>query len=297
VPDQQIPAPLPTPQPAVPGWHVTEWACELVGTALLLLGGTTAVVIGFAPHSPLPEHLHALHWRLLVTGLLFAGAGSLVTISPLGRRSGAHLNPAMTLAFWLDKHVHWHDLVGYVAAQFVGALGGASLAVLLWRHTDTRLPVHYATTTPGSGVALWTAFVVEAAMTAALVLLVFAFVASPLTARWTPLAVWILVAVLVDWAAPTTGTSLNPARTFGPDLLATDWRGFWVYVVAPCAGAAVAVLVWHVVPGRVLTAKLFHDSRYASTLRTHLPAMPAGSPKNPDVPSKPAQAQAVLAEA
>ena len=266
----------PAPQPAVPGWHFVDWGCELIGTLLLVLGGTTAVVGGFAHGSPLADDVGSVHLRLLIVGTFFAGSGALVTISPLGRRSGAHLNPAVTLAFFLKRHVSWHDLVGYVVSQLAGATAGAAIAVAVWGHHDTLPPVHYAITVPGMHVSIAEALLIEAMMTAALILLIFGMVSSPHTARWTPLAVWILVALLVCGFATITGTSLNPARTLGPDWVARSSRDAWVYVVAPLAGAAAAVAGWDAFSGRhVLTAKLFHDSRYVSVLRTHLPAMPA----------------------
>ncbi len=75
------------------GWHWAEWSCELVGTAVLLIGGLSAVCLDFGPHSPTARLVPDHSARLLITGLLFAGTGSLVAVSPLGRRSGAHLNP------------------------------------------------------------------------------------------------------------------------------------------------------------------------------------------------------------
>jgi aquaporin Z len=289
---------LPAPQPADAGWHFVDWGCELLGTLLLVLGGTTAVVAGFASASPLAHHLHGTHLRLLVVGFFFAGSGAAVTISPIGRRSGAHLNPAVTLAFFLKRHVSWHDLIGYVVAQLTGATAGAGLAVAIWRRHDSSPPVHYAITTPGHGVSVLTALVVEAAMTASLVLVIFGMLSSPRTARWTPLAVWVLVTVLVWRVATITGTSLNPARSLGPDWVAGYSTDAWVYVVAPLAGAALAVAGWDATTSRrVLTAKLFHDSRYASVLKTRLPAMPAGAAKNPDAPSKPVEAHQLLVAA
>ncbi len=86
--------------PPQPGLHLAEWSCELLGTALLLLEGLSAVCLDFGPHSSLRGLMSS--FRLLLTGLLFAGTGSLLAISPLGRRSGAHLNPVVTLAFWLS---------------------------------------------------------------------------------------------------------------------------------------------------------------------------------------------------
>lgn len=101
---------MPGSKPPDAGLHLQVWGCEFFGTALLLFGGLTAIWIDFGAHSPIDGL--GTSARLLITGLLFAGTGSLVTISPLGRRSGAHLNPVVTLAFCTQRAVHWHDLLG-----------------------------------------------------------------------------------------------------------------------------------------------------------------------------------------
>ena len=113
------------------GWHWKPWLCEFLGTALLLAGGLSAVFLDFGAHSPIARDVPSHSLRLLITGLLFAGTGSLVALSPLGRLSGAHLNPAVTFAFWTQRKVHPHDLAGYVVAQILGAL----TAVVLLRVT------------------------------------------------------------------------------------------------------------------------------------------------------------------
>ena len=248
---------------------MTEWGCELVGTALLVFLGLSAVTFDFGTGSPLARVVPSESWRLLVTGTLFAASGALVTVSPLGRRSGAHLNPAVTLAFWAQRHLHPHDLAGYITAQMLGALGGAALLRLVWGHRAAS--VHYGRTTPGPGVGTAQAVGLEAVMTAALVLVIFAFVSSARTARWTPLAVLVLVAVEVWRGAPYTGTSLNPARSLGPALVGGGVADLWVYFAGPLAGAVLAVAVWRAVPRVTLTAKLFHDPRYPSVVRSLLP--------------------------
>ena len=91
---------------------MAEWLAELAGTAILVLVGVSAICLNFGPSSPVARAIPSSSARLLLTGLIFAGTGSLVAISPLGRRSGAHLNPAVTLAFWIRGHVHPHDLIG-----------------------------------------------------------------------------------------------------------------------------------------------------------------------------------------
>lgn len=257
-------------QPPVAGWHWTEWACELVGTMVLIFGGLSAVTFDFMPHSPLAALVPSRYWRFLVTGILFASTGALVTVSPLGRRSGAHLNPAVSLAFFTQGHLHRADLAGYVVSQSAGALVGAALVRWWWGHAATSL--HDGLTVPGPGVSPWEAAAIEAAMTGCLVLVIFFFVSSPRTARWTPLAVLVTIAVLVWQAAPLTGTSLNPARSLGPAVVTGDFRAYWVYVVGPLSGALAATALWLAVPRRTLTAKLFHDPAYRSIFRSMIPA-------------------------
>jgi aquaporin Z len=264
----------PAPQPMVGGVHLGEWACELVGTATLLLCGLSAVALDFGPNSPVADAIPSASARRLLTGLLFAGTGALVAISPLGRRSGGHLNPAMTLAFWATGRVHHHDLGGFVTAQLVGALTGATLFTVLWGNTASA--VGHGATSPGDGTAPLAAAGLEALMTALLVTVVFTMLSSVRTARWTPVAVWLLVATLVWQVAPTTGTSLNPARSFGPAVLDGGTDVLWVYVVGPVVGALAVAIFWRSMRLRLLTTKLFHDPHYPSVMETQLPAMPAG---------------------
>ena len=261
------------------GWHLIAWGCELAGTAILLLGGLSAVFLDFGAHSPVTPLLPSISARLLLTGLLFAGTGSLVAISPIGRRSGAHLNPAVTLAFFTQRKLHHHDLAGYIAAQLLGAVAACAVLRLAWGPT-ARGP-RLGSTQPGDGLNPWQATGIEAVMTAALVLMIFFLNSHRRTARWTPLGNWILVATLVWQVAPYTGTSLNPARSIGPALLAPDTANLWVYLVGPPAGALLAAAIFSQFKDtHTLTAKLFHDVRYPSTMGSELPTT-ASLPSTP----------------
>ncbi|MDQ6748650.1 MAG: aquaporin [Candidatus Dormibacteraeota bacterium] len=265
--------------PARGGIHVGEWAAEFAGTAFVLLVGLSAVCLDFGPRSPVRGLLPSTSARLLLTGLLFAGSGSLVALSPLGRLSGAHLNPVVTLAFWLRGAVHPHDLAGYVAAQLAGAAAGTLTMALLWG--PTARSVAYGATVPQPGVGVAGALVAEVVMTALLVGTILAMVSSTRTARWTPLVVWILAATLVWQGARFSGTGLNPARSLWADLLAGRASIYWVYAVGPMLGSAVAVGVSRLAMGRVgpLTAKLFHDPAYPSVFRSLLPTADRPGPQ------------------
>lgn len=242
--------------------HWREWAAELAGTALLMIGGLGAVTLDFGAHSPVAPLLPSHSLRLLLTGALFAGTGSLIAISPLGRISGAHINPAVSLAFWLSGKMHHHDVGAYFLAQLAGALLGVELLRLTWPDFAT---VGYGVTHPGQGMTSVDAFAIETVMTGALVATILLFVSSMHTARWTPLAAWVVVTLLVWQGAPLTGTSINPARSLAPALLSWQLQNVWIYVAGPLLGSALATgLVVAVVRLRPVTAKLFHDPRYAS---------------------------------
>ena len=149
-----------------PWWrrlHWPEYGSELLGTAFLVFITLSTVTFNFGSGSPLAIVLPNSSARRLITGLMLAGSGSLVAISPLGKLSGAHLNPAVSLAFWLQGKMHQHDLVGYLASQLLGAALGAGLAVLIWR--ERAASVHNGVTAPGVGYPIWSVFLIEMALT------------------------------------------------------------------------------------------------------------------------------------
>jgi len=173
--------------------------------------------------------------------------------------------------------MHHFDLGGYTLGQLLGAILGSLLLVLVWR--EHAASVGYGTTVPGAAYPLWIVFLAEVGMTFLLVFSIFVFVSSHRLMRWTPLMVWILVAVMVWLEAPISGTSLNPARSFGPALVSWFWNYHWLYWVAPPLGALLAVGAFRLLPmGKrdVLTGKLFHVPHYRSVFKNvSAPCMPA----------------------
>jgi aquaporin Z len=252
------------------GWHWTEWLCELAGTAILLFGGLSGLFLDFSPENPVASVIPSESVRLLFTGLILGATGILVTFSPLGRRSGAHLNPSVSVAFWRRGHMHVHDLVGYTLAQTAGAIVGTLVARWCWGSRARALDL--GVTRPGHGIGILAAAAIEAAITFILVSGILVAVSSPRGTPWTPLVAWGLVTILVWQAGSWTGASLNPARSIAPAVLAPYTTGLWAYLIGPLLGSVAAVAVYGTVSHlETRTAKLLHDPAYPSTMATSLP--------------------------
>jgi aquaporin Z len=261
----------PQPQPRSTGWHPVDSLCELGGTAVQLFLGFGIVAVFESPSSPVPAHLGS-GVRLLIIGACFGLFAAGVALSPIGRRSGAHLNPIVTLAFALRGHTPPLDAVGYCVAQALGALVAAAAFAGLWG--DWASSVGTARTAPEPSLPAWGVVGIEAALTLGLVTTILVMVSGRRTARWTPAVVTAALAGLVWAGARHTGASMNPARTLGPDLVSGSYPVLWAYFAGPALGALAAVALYWLGSGErhTLTAKLFHDERYPSVHATTLPA-------------------------
>jgi aquaporin Z len=234
---------------------VREYVAEYVGTALLLLFGLSAVCFDFAVRSPVVSALPDASVRRLLTAIIFAGTLTAIVYSPLGRRSGAHLNPAVTLAFWLLGKITSRGAIFYAAAQIAGALTGAALVLAIWGGWATN--VHVGATVPNEGGPL-AALIAETAMVFLLVSLILNLVDRPHLIALTGAAVGTLVAFFVFVEAPVSGASLNPARTLGPAVVGGTFTNLWVYLVGPPLGALSAALLYRHRRSTVTCAKLYH---------------------------------------
>jgi aquaporin Z len=266
----------PGPRPSHAGFHWRIWFAEAAGTALLVLGALSAVALVLGDGSPVDDVLSSESARLLLTGALVGGCVSLIVVSPLGRLSGAHINPAVTLAFRVVGRVSGHDVVGYLVAQLAGALAGAFAFRLLWG--SVALSVDGGVTHPTVGIPL--AIGIEVGMTALLLAMIFFFLARERLTRWTPLMLWPLVGVMVWQGSPYTGTSMNPARSAGPAVAFSDFTDLWLYLLAPALGALAVAVAWQQrhPSTHPTTAKLFHDQRYPCSLGSELPALAPDAP-------------------
>ena len=151
-------------------WQV--FVSELVGTALLVLVGLSLVILMFGEGSPIAAVLPSEGWRRLITGFLFGTTGALIALSPVGQRSGAHINPIVTLAFRLMGKIDLRTSVGYVVAQLAGAVLG-SLPLLAWGGMGRS--VAFGATLPGAGYGTGVVLIGEVITTFTMVTLLCVF--------------------------------------------------------------------------------------------------------------------------
>ena len=237
-----------------PEYLIEGWA---LGT-FMVSAGLVATLLG-APASPLHRALPDPLWRNAAGGIAMGLTAVALIHSPWGKRSGAHMNPAVTLTFLrLGKTQPW-DALFFVTAQVLGGLSGVLLVAALAGHAFSDPPVSYAATLPGpSGPAA--AFAAEFAISAVLMLTVLSLMAVARLAPYTGLIVGGLVALYITFESPFSGMSMNPARSLASAAPGMLWHHLWIYLTAPVLGMLAAAQVFLMAAGtrRVLCAKLLH---------------------------------------
>jgi aquaporin Z len=236
----------------------TLFFAEFIGTALLVGVGVSIVILDFGKGSPVATLLPDPGLRRILTGFLFGATGASIAVSSVGKTSGAHINPVVTLAFWLKGKMSAPHAVGYVVAQLAGGIAGA-LPLLAWGSMGAS--IDFGGTFPGGGFTLLQATLGEVITTFGLIAGLFLFLGHSRLRSYTPLLFPFLYAVMVYLEAPVSGTSTNPARSIGPSLVASDWHGWWVYWVGPLLGTFLALAIAQVSWFRcfeIEVAKIYH---------------------------------------
>ncbi len=176
-------------------------------------------------------------------GLVF-GLVIMVMVYATGHLSGAHINPAVTIAFTMTRHFPARDALAYIAAQLSGAVTAGGVLLAVWPNR----PAHLGATVPSVGVG--SAVVYEAILSAFLMFVIMA-VATDTRAVGAAAAIAIGGTVGLDalFGGPVTGASMNPARSLGPALVSGTWTSFWIYVAGPLLGAAAGAFAYQLVRG------------------------------------------------
>jgi len=233
------------------------FGAEALGTALLVAVGISFVVLNFGQDSPVVQLIPNAGARRALTGFLFGTTGALIALSPLGKESGAHINPAVTLAFWLTGKLQAGHAIGYLLSQLIGAALGA-LPLLAWGQMGRS--VAFGATLPGQGYGTGIALLGETITTFLLIAGLFIFLRHRRLRPFTPALFPILYAAMVYLEAPVSGTSTNPARSLGPALISGDWQGWWIYWLGPLLGTLLGVAAFRLREDwlKIEVAKLYH---------------------------------------
>lgn len=234
---------------------ITLFLSEMTGTAVLLLLGLSLVIFMYGDHSPAAELIPSLGTRRLISGFIFGSIGATIALSRVGKESGAHINPIVTLGFRLMDKLDLRTTLVYIAGQLTGAVLGC-LPLLLWGEMGKS--VAFGATLPGAGYSLSAVFLGEVVTSYAMVVLLGFFLAFRKIRPFTPALFPFLYSFMSWLEAAVSGTSTNPARSFGPSLISGQWDGWWIYWVGPVTGMFLAVTTLSFLVKQIETAKLYH---------------------------------------
>jgi aquaporin Z len=248
--------------------HWPEYLIEGAGLGMFMLSACLFATLLEHPSSPIRQTVMNAMLRRIPMGLAMALTAVAIIYSRWGQRSGAHLNPALTLTFWRLGKVKAWDAIFYVAAQFVGGITGVAVAAAALRLRLAHPAVNYAATVPGAG-GVGVAFGAEFLMTFALMTVILTVTNRPGLNRFTGLFAGALVASYIILEAPLSGMSLNPARTVGSAVYAHVWTALWVYFAAPLLGMLAAAQLYVATRGlpAILCAKLHHENQQRCIFR------------------------------
>ncbi|MBZ5602074.1 MAG: aquaporin [Acidobacteriia bacterium] len=215
--------------------HWPEYLMEAGESGIYLFSACLVATLLWHPASPAQRFLRGDFVRRLVMGLAMGATVIAIVLSPWGRQSGAHFNPAVTFTFYRLKKVASWDTMFYCIAQFTGAVVGVSLASFVLQGAPAHEAVHYAATMPGSyGDAV--AFLAELTISFFLMIAILFTSNHRILAPYTRYVVATLIAMYIAFESPISGMSTNPARTFGPAFYGGYWHAIWIYFIAPTLG-------------------------------------------------------------
>jgi aquaporin Z len=254
--------------------HWPEYLMEAAELGLFMISACVFTVLLEHPASPVLALVPDPTLRRVLIGTAMGLTAISIICSPWGKRSGAHLNPGVTLAFCSLGKIQGWDAFFYVLAQFAGGVAGVSLASLLIGSALGHPSVNYVVTMPGPN-GPWVAFGAEFLISFLMITTVLTFSNSKRFTRWTPLIAGTLVTTFVSIEAPLSGMSMNPARTLGSAVSANQFSALWVYFTAPVLGMLLAARIYVVRRGAhaIFCAKLHHDNNQRCIFRCNYGAL------------------------
>ncbi|MEP7242618.1 MAG: aquaporin [Gammaproteobacteria bacterium] len=239
--------------------HWPEYLIEGWALGMFMVSAGVVTTLFEYPGSPVHLAIADPALRRLLIGIAMGLTAMALIYSPWGQRSGAHMNPAVTLTFLRLGKIHRWDALFFVLAQFAGGLLGVLLVAHVLGAPFTAAPVSYVATIPGPGGAP-VAFAAEVLISSVLIFTVLVVSNTPRLARFTGVVAGCLVATYIALEAPLSGMSMNPARSFASAAPGLMWQSFWIYVIAPVLGMLAGAQIYLSTRRRaaVACAKLLH---------------------------------------
>jgi aquaporin Z len=242
--------------------HWPEYLMEGAGLGLFMISAAAVTSLLEYPGSPFRQALPDPVVRRILIGLAMGLTAIGIIYSPWGKRSGAHLNPAVTLTFLRLGKIQPTDAAFYILAQFFGGWLGLALAASVGGRYLADPAVNYVVTVPG-GSGRIVAFAAELLISFGLMLVVLTLSNHKTLASWTGVCAGCLVALYIALEAPLSGMSMNPARTMASAIPAQVFTALWVYLVAPLSGMMTAAALFTLVHRHreLACPKLHHANR------------------------------------
>lgn len=258
--------------------HWPEYLIEAAGLGIFMISALGFATLLEYPASPVRAAIEQPFLRRVLMGMAMGLTAIGFIYSPWGQRSGAHINPAITLTFyWLGK-VRPADAFFYILAQFAGGLAGLALLAAVLGAPAADPAVNFVATVPGPD-GPGAAFLAEVLISAGIMAVVLVASNSPRLMRLTGVLAGALVFLYIAFEAPISGMSMNPARTLASAVPAGVWTALWIYFLAPPLGMLVAAEIYRRLPGTrgVLCAKLHHTAGFRCIFRCGH-ALPVAAP-------------------
>jgi aquaporin Z len=241
--------------------HWPEYLMEAAGLGIFMISACVFTSAIEHPGSPIRQWIANAYVRRIIVGAGMGLTAIGLIYAPWGKQSGAHLNPSVTITFFRLGKLTRPDAFFYVLAQFVGAVVGVLLSAFFLKHWISHPAVNYAVTIPGPKGAR-AAFAGEFVISFLLMTVILFISNSRTFPALTGVVSGILVATYISLEAPLSGTSMNPARSFGSALFSQIWNGWWIYFTAPPIGMLAAAEFYRRIRGvnGVVCAKLHHQN-------------------------------------
>ena len=226
-------------------WQVVKdlkaYLSEFFGTAILMIAGISAISFNFGDNSFISSVIPNQTLRLALSGAGFGLGVVCVVYSALGQISGGHLNPALTIAFWLQEKIEARKIAPYIFFQLLGSLAGTWIVSLIM--PDLSASVGYGVTSISNSISAGAAIFIEAMLTMIFVLMIFWMTSCHVRSQYTGWSVFVYLVIFVPLEAPLTGTSINPARSVGPAIISGNYSDLAVYIIGPIIGAVSGTLI------------------------------------------------------